>query len=456
MTDQALPGPDVITPVIKNKPVRVSKTMLMTLDQLYVLPKITPSVEAAIVSKEDFSIIQPTYCEKVCKIRCQNNKEVRLLNTSVDILIIQDHAAPNGKYDRRDNGQELIQQGIINFICQKAGFTGLTYRLVSLSKCKPTETDFPRGKAPTSTVLSKCKPYLYEEIDRCKPKVIISLSTLVTKLLGFKKHSNTGNRGHIVKQETGAHVVITLHPRVLSMIRQNASGKMWSADYMGVIVRDFKKAAQIVRGELIVKTLQEGVDDQRKNITICKSLTDVQNTVQTILELKEDTIISLDLETSSLDPWIDSAKILTIQFGWRDPISGIIVAHVIPLWHRENNFFNPNVAWKLIVPIVLSEAIPKIGHNFKFDIIYMAATKGVRLRGFFADTMLLMHALSSGESGCYSLKSGVGDWCPELNISGYESLLPNLTRAKKPKPGDVDLENEEEETDVESEELDGS
>lgn len=419
----------------------ISKISLLSLEELY-QRKITPSIEREIIAKEDFSNLAPDYCNTVCKLKCKTPKEVRLLTQEVDILIIQDHAAPKGKWDRKDNGQELIQQSIINFICEKAGFTGLNYRIVNLLKCKPTEIDFPRGKAPSVTTLKKCAPYLAQEIKVGKPKVIISLSTAVTKALGYTKHSNTGNRGEVVD----GNVVITLHPRVLSMIRQNASGKMWGNDYFEIIRRDFEKAAKIARGELVVKTLTQGLEEQRENVTVCKSLPEVQEAVRILCDLPEGTVISCDTETTGLDPMSPTAKLLCIQFGYRDPKDGIIKALVIPLWHRTNKYFNPDVAWKLVVPLLISEEIPKIYHNGKFDILYIYHTKNVRCKGTMFDTMLMLHALDSGIQGCLSLKAAIWDWGIELGIGGYENLLPGLTKAPKPKKdGDGEEEEDEEE-----------
>lgn len=419
-----------------------SKIGSLPLNELY-QRKITPSVEVAILQKEDFSKIAPNYCEAVCKLKCKTPEKVRLINGQVDILIVQDHAAPNGKFDRREGAQEQTQRSIVDFVCKQAGFQGLTYRLVSLLKCAPTEADFPKGKAPTSTTISKCKPYLYEEITRSNPKVIISLSTAVTKVLGHKKHSNTGNRGEIVNGNT----VITLHPRVLSMIRQNASGKMWSANYMEVIVNDFRKAAAIARGELVVKPLLVGLDEQRKNIMVCRSLKDVQDMVDLIGSLPENAVISFDTETTGLSGLDENAKLLCIQFGFRDPVTKKIVAYVVPLWHRDNSMYNPNIAWKLVIPLLVSPNIKKVGHNVKFDILYIYFSTGVRCQGVEFDTMLMSHALDSGKQGCYSLKAAPWDWLPQLGIGGYEDLLPPLTKVKKEEPSEEGSKNEEETSD---------
>jgi uracil-DNA glycosylase family 4 len=412
----------------------------LPLNELY-LKKITPSVEAAIHKLEDFSRISPDYCKNVCRLKCKNPRGASLLpSQELDILIIQDHAAPKGKYDRVDNAQELIQKNIIEFICQKAGFQGLQYRITNLLKCAPNDLDFPKGKSPTVTVLSKCKPYLLAEIERTKPKVIISLSTAVTKALGFKKHSNTGNRGEFV-----GNVLITLHPRVLTMIRQNASGKLWGNDYFNVIKRDFEKAANMARGKLIIPPVAEGVERQRKNIRITRTIDDVRRVVETIANLPERTMISLDTETNSLDGLSEGAKLLTIQFGWRDPETKQYVAAVIPLWHRANDMYSADLAWKLIVPLLVNPRIPKVLHNAKFDILFIYHTTGVRVEGFEFDTMLMLHALDSGIQGCYGLKAAVWDHMPELGLGGYEELLPKLTKVKKPKEdGSAEWEDDEE------------
>ncbi len=403
-----------------------TKISALPLNELYT-KKITPSVETAIQSKEDFTSIAPDYCENVCKLKCKRPKAVHLLTRPVDILIIQDHSALKGKYDRRDDGQEVIQMNILEFICREAGFNGLNYKVVNLLKCAPDPIDFVKGKAPSATIISKCKPYLLSEIERCKPKAIISLSTAVTKVLGYKKHSNTNNRGEVLDNK----IVVTLHPRVLSMIRQNASGKMWGNDYFQIIKRDFEKAAAIARGTLKLPLLLDGIEAQRKNITVCRNLQDVMNMAHEIAELPESALVSCDTETTGLDGMADNAKLLCIQFGWKDPTTKVYKAVVVPLWHRVNTWFNPDLAWDIVVPILESSEIKKVGHNFKFDYLYIYHTTGIRVNGFEFDTMLLMHALDSGVQGCYSLKTAMWDHCLELGIAGYEDLLPKLTKKKK-------------------------
>lgn len=417
---------------------------LLPLNELYE-KKITATVEAVIHTKEDFSTISETYCEKVCKLPCKAYKEVQLLSEELDILIVQDHNALKGKYDRTDTQSEDVMRGIIQHICQEAGFEGLRYSITNLLKCPVSEANIKKGKAPTATVLLKCKPYLVSEIERCKPKVIISLSTATTKSLGLKKHSNTGNRGEIVDNR----IVITLHPKVLTMIRQTASGALWGQEMYKVIVRDFKKAADLVRGKLIVPNIQESIAKLvKERMTFAESEQDVRDIMTMLNVLPENSVVSFDTETTSLDGMSPEAKLLTIQFGWRDPIDGLVKAAVIPLWHRENSAYNPDNIWDEIAAFLVNSR-PKVAHNGKFDILYIYWTKGVRVQNCTFDTMLMLHSLDSGAQGTFGLKAAVWDFIPEMGFGGYEALLPPLTKPPKAKKSGEEVETDDDE-DVEN------
>jgi len=400
-----------------------TKTQLLPLSELYER-KITATVEAAIHQKEDFSKIAPAFCENVCQIANKTPHKVILLNEDVDILIVQDYAALPGQYDRYPGQQERIMRDIIHAIGQEAGFAGLQVKVVDLLKCGVTQGDFKKGAAPTSTVVQKCRPYLWGEIERCKPKVIISLSTSVTKALGHKTYSNTGNRGEIIDNQ----VVITLHPKVLTMIRQNASGALWGQELYEVIRRDFQKAADLARGILRVPNREESIAKLRaERMVFATSLEDVQQIVDTINALPENAVVSWDTETTGLDPHHVDAKLILVQFGWRDPVDRVVKAGIIPMWHRDNDLFDPDLAWAMIHPI-LTGPRTLAGHNGKFDILYTYFTTGVRVRNYVFDTMLMMHTLDSGTQGCYSLKTAVWDFIPQMGFGGYEESLPRLTK----------------------------
>jgi len=425
----------------------------MTLDQLYEQEKITPSVKTAILEKEDFSQIQPRYCEKVCKLPCEM-KHHRLAGQNynrADVVIIQDHrAGPDGW---KTAGQvNRLQETQIHTLARNA-FPDSSFKVLNLVKCPNLDGDDPdtQRKKLTATQMMSCAPYLWSELRETKPKVIISLSTEVTKSLGLTQ-SNYNNRGEFVYSNLDAlpatPVVITLHPRVLNMLRQNASGKMYGADYTSVIQRDFGKATLIMKNPVPIGGLHERIaqiiSDQ---VFVTTTLQEVKDAMEDILRLPSTFVISWDLETTSLDPWAPDARILTCQFGYRRP-DGKIQAIVIPLWHRNQTFYDADEAWALVVPVLLSQ-YAKVGHNVKFDIKYCAVTTGVRVVNVKFDTMLMLHSLNSGIVGCYGLKAGAWDYLPMLGLGGYEELLDETLDAEEMKrlikleKGDTNEDDEE-------------
>lgn len=412
----------------------MAKLSTLPLEELYAKEKKSRAVEIAIIAQENFDKINPRYCEGVCKLKCKSFKTINLLHDKVDVLIIQDHQAPPGKFDRKDGQQERIQQSVIDFACKKAGFDDITYRVVSLSKCAPTEHDYPNGKPPTQTTLAKCYPYLDAEIARAKPKVIISLGTASTKAIGLKKHSNTGNRGHIALIEA-CPVVITLHPKITTFIRQNARGAagMWGPDYLEVIINDFRKAARLVKGTLkyTAETLHSTVKElAAKRIFIAKTMADVVQLTDKMRALPPNVIKSFDTETTTVDPLSEDLRILTLQFGWRDPETNEIIAVVFPLWHRENKGYDPDEAWKILEPF-LTDDTPKVGHNAKFDILVIWWAKGVRVNNVVFDTLLILHSIYSGAQGTYSLKTAAWDYLVEQGFAGYEDDLGDLKKLQR-------------------------
>lgn len=430
-----------------------TKMSKLSLSEIYALPKVTPAAEREVLARGDFSTINHDYCKKVCRLKCKASGQATMAPASeCDVVIVQDYRAPRGKFDRTDTQSEEKMQAIMQSMCRASGFNGLTYRVVTLLKCGPNNVDFIRNKPPTQTTMMKCAPYLWEELRRAKPKVIISTSTACTKALGLVKSSNVGDRGRIMQSEYGP-VVITQHPRILTYIRQNAvnaSSGYWSADFYGVIKRDLIKAAKVARGELHVMDQTACIARVReKNIVICRSIDDVQRWVAEILALPANNLVSWDIETTGLSGWAPDARLLCTQFAFRRPGEDDYTSVVIPLWHRKNTAYNPDDAWALVVPI-LTGPTKIIGWNVKFDRIYTAASTGILAQNIVLDGLLAYHMLDSGINGCYSLKAAVVDFMPESGLAGYEERLPKLTKKKKSADSDGsesgDDENQERET----------
>ena len=431
----------------------MAKLKDMSLPELY-NRKITGSVEKVILNKEDFKTVAPMWCEKVCKLQCKNPPTGGIFrSTPIDVLIIQDFSAfDEVKFRKKGAMIERKHKDIIKFIASRTLGSinthgerfNYSFEVTDLLKCQVQGADIKKGKGPTDTILAKCRPYLLEEIRQRKPKVIISLNTAVTKALGIKK-TNYRDCGDIVEYE-GIPLLLTLHPRVLLMLRQNASGQAWGPDFYSIIERDFVKAAWILRGGLSVPNLDKSIDRVKEQIHIARNIEDVKKFCEVITEKGlSGCVSSFDTETTGLDPFATDAKIICMQFGFRNTETGKIDVYVFPMWHRNNIWYNPRIAWGFIGPIIVDDRIKKVGHNIKFDMLYVEVTLGVRIRGVLFDTMLLLHAINSGLQGMYGLKRAVGNWLPDSGLQGYEDKLPRLTRRGIEEDG---ITGNEEETEV--------
>lgn len=422
-----------------------------TLEELYATPKKTPAVEKAILLKADFSSINRDYCNNICRLKCKQPERVDFSSSKADILIIQDHREPRGKFDKFEGQQERSKKAVLDFILNRAGAEGVSVKFTSLLKCPASEKDFPNEKPPTPLVMRKCSPYLYEEIKAAKPKVIVTLGTASTKALGLTTKSNTGNRGEVAFTTMFGEpipVIMTLHPRILTFIRQNArgSGGMWGPDYMSIIQNDLSKAVRIAKGEVkyTPDTLKNAVKAllETGRLKIARSDEQAAEFMREVNALPPTKIVSFDTETTSLDVMSPDLKILTIQFGWRDD-QGNLHARVIPLWHRNNVWVNPDKIWPAIAGWLGSDR-PKLAHNGKYDILVIYFAKGIRVKNFRLDTLLLLHSINSGVQGTYGLKVATWDHMFESGLGGYEDQLGDLKKIKKPEE-----QTEEEEGDSE-------
>lgn len=105
-------------------------------------------------------------------------------------------------------------------------------------------------------------------------------------------------------------------------------------------------------------------------------------------QLSEQSVIAIDLETTSLDPL--EATIVGASFCWSDT-----EAWYLPIAHRDAK--HRQVSWEQFChslgPLLASETIGKTGHNCKFDYEVLSAS-GLSLAGISFDSMLASYVLN--------------------------------------------------------------
>ncbi len=406
----------------------------MTLDELYSkareVGKATPSVFARIASMEDFSKIVPRYCETICRLPCEKSFNDQLLDLQeADVVILFPEKSRDGQY-KPGYAEDKVYQAITAHLMNQAD-PSLTYKIVYTLRCRPGKTT----KKITASVAKPCFKYAEQEILSAKPKVIIATSTECIKALGMKRESVKKNLSEILEWN-GIPLVVTLNPRVTTMIRQNSSGAFWGDDFLELIRRDFNKAVGIAKGVISRMPAKASVLRLKSEtrLVLCHTIAQVEDVCNRLVVLPAHKIISWDTETTGLDPWAPDARFLCHQFGVRGD-DGLSYAFTIPLWHRDNAFYDPDEAWTH-VRRVLEADVTKVGHNGKFDLKYTQVTTGVVVKGYVFDTMYASHSICSGLQGTYGLKKAVWDWIPESGLGGYEDLMFEQLPEEEEEDGD--------------------
>ena len=132
----------------------------------------------------------------------------------------------------KENSREAILSATRELLTQMIEAMGLTRDEVfigNIVKCRP-----PGNRAPTPEEMQACMPYLLEQIDLLKPKVIVTLGATAAKGLLGATEGITRLRGKWQDFE-GIDTMPTYHPAYLL---RNPSGKrpVWE-DMQAVLER---------------------------------------------------------------------------------------------------------------------------------------------------------------------------------------------------------------------------
>ena len=108
-----------------------------------------------------------------------------------------------------------------------------------------------------------------------------------------------------------------------------------------------------------------------------------------INNLNQQSIISVDTETSSLNP--QEANLIGISFSYASNVS-----FYIPVGHKKVKSLNKDIVISKLKPILEDPSIKKVGQNIKYDYIIFKKC-GVELSSI-EDTMLLSYTLDAGNN----------------------------------------------------------
>lgn len=146
-------------------------------------------------------------------------------------------------------------------------------------------------------------------------------------------------------------------------------------------------------------------------------ITDLTQLKKLLSEIKKDTLLCVDTETTSQYP--NQAELLGIALSWKEE-----VAYYIPVAYSESLYAlslpSLDDVLEICKPILEDPKIPKTGQNIKYDWIVLKR-HGIALQGIAFDTMIASYLLNPGVRR-HNMDDMAMDWLDYKTIT-YEELV---------------------------------
>ena len=284
---------------------------------------------------------------------------------------------------------------------------------------------FPPSHSPTLHEKEMCAWRVREDIKKVRPNAVLCCGADAVKAVFPalpEKNSQVGKiRGNTVpfftEEEVSIPAVVSWHPSYILRGVDESERTLWN--------KDLALAASLSR------TCRYGSYDKdfpKETVVQCLQWEQV---VECFGRLKNESVVSFDIETSALQPFNKAEKVVSIAFGFSDGHS-----YAVPLsrgyWSqvRQTSLEDGVRSW-----LTKSPDTPQIrvGHNLKFDLLWLlykyleqpqewTPPKNV----YFEDT-LLMAWMVDGRPFTHGLKFmvwkhfGVDSWAVDVkNIMAME------------------------------------
>lgn len=305
-----------------------------------------------------------------------------------------------------DRAGGIVTQALTELSKESIGYKNITKYFAYSVRCGSDK--------PDKDSLDKCRPIVQQEILMARPKIIMPMGNEALKALNI-----TGAIKHFAGKELTTmiagqkYIVIpTLHP--YTIIKEPG---LYSAFFA-----DVRRAAnRILMGDEVVNS-PERFKELTKDYVIPQTIEEVENLCDQINAYGEDPdkwLISVDIETNTLYPQRQDAKVIMVSFAWdKGKACAVTLDHKNGLYDRDRAI--------AAVRKVLYGPKPKTYHNGKFDIKFLTKLFGAQPTNLAWDTMLGEHLLDEGKKGYYGLKILTASYAP--GYAGYESKVKEALR----------------------------
>ncbi len=174
--------------------------------------QIITSGEAQILESVVYKNLDELYgnihdCQK-CSLGATRNKFVfGVGNPNADLMLIGE--APGAEEDKQ--GIPFVGRAgkLLTDILKAINFEREEVYIANILKCRP-----PNNRDPLPSERELCEPYLFNQIELIKPKIILCLGKVASNVLLKKNDSLTKLRG-VVHDLNGIKTMVTYHPAAL-------------------------------------------------------------------------------------------------------------------------------------------------------------------------------------------------------------------------------------------------
>ena len=260
---------------------------------------------------------------------------------------------------------------LLNKILDSKGLDRSKVYVTNAVKCRP-----PANATPNKTQVKACNPYLMQEIEAVKPKVIVTLGN--TPLLAVTKKSGiTKHRGEPLKMTFGSHtctVIPTVHPAAI--LRNPKYRPLIEADLDAV--ESFLKHGKI----------EDNLDQKKFKVHIVTNKKRLKECLHALERAYvKNRLIAYDLETEGNQYWNPEKRIWLLGIADRDDR-----AWVVPIEHPESPWKeNGTAVLKLFRKYLETAWFWKAAQNGKFDDGWLRA-RGIKSYLNF-DSILAQHLI---------------------------------------------------------------
>lgn len=280
---------------------------------------------------------------------------------------------------------------------------------------------------PKKAVVVQCRAYLEADLRRIQPKLIITFGADALRgVVPTLKSRFDDVRGTFLEttlHDTSKDGRASIQPiRVLPTFSPKAV--LAQPGLFDELVRDLRRGFLFVEGKEEHTRFTE--EELREAYRFPRTVEAVRQLCQEIIDYANEGepadrhLIAVDTETSTLEPYDPTAKIICISFAWAaKKAATIMLDHPRGWWTAEELD-----QVKYHVCRVLACSKPKVLHNEKFDRQMIVHCYGWPLENVVWDTMCGEHLIEEDKRGVYGLKDLTRARLPAY--AGYDDKVTTM------------------------------